>query len=130
MEDMDLTDDNLLLDEMKINLHMLHALILNRVDGEVHGANVVTVDESAARWQSLELMQEPTQPGGLSHTIGDGMILGFGAGAGDNSLPLCRPGDQVVPKEHSIARRGAMSVWAASPVGVGVDDQVGAGRAA
>jgi hypothetical protein len=79
MEDTDLTDDNLLLDEMKINLHMLHTLILNMVDGEVHGANVVTVDESATRWQSLELMQESAQPGGLSHTIGDGMILGFGA---------------------------------------------------
>jgi hypothetical protein len=93
MEDTDLTDDYLLLDEMKINLHMLHALILNRVDGEVHGADVVTVDESAARWRSLELMQEPAQPGGLSHTIGDGMILGFDAGAGDSSLPLGRPGD-------------------------------------
>jgi hypothetical protein len=58
MEDVDLTDDNLLSDEMKINLHMLRVLMLNGVDGEVHGADVVAVDESAARWQSLELMQE------------------------------------------------------------------------
>jgi hypothetical protein len=28
-----LTDDNLLSDEMKINLHMLHALMLNRIGG-------------------------------------------------------------------------------------------------
>jgi hypothetical protein len=48
MEDADLTDDNLLSDEMKINLCMLRALILNVVDGEVHDADVVTVDESAA----------------------------------------------------------------------------------
>jgi hypothetical protein len=33
MEDADLTDDNLLLDKMKINLHMLGALILNGVGG-------------------------------------------------------------------------------------------------
>jgi hypothetical protein len=49
MEDADLTDGNLLSDEMKINLHMLCALVLNGVGGEVHGAHVVTVDESAGR---------------------------------------------------------------------------------
>jgi hypothetical protein len=75
-------------------------------------------------------MQELAQPGGLSHTINDGTVLGFGAEAGDGSLPLGRSGDQVVPEEHGIARRGAMSVWAASPIGVGVDDQVRAGQAA
>jgi hypothetical protein len=130
MEDADLTDDNLLSDEMKINLHMLRALMLNRVGGEVHDADVVTVDESATRWWSLELKQELAQPGGLSHTIDDGMVLGFGAGAGDDSLPLGRPGDQVVPEEHGIARRRATSVRTASPVGVGVDDHVRAGRTA
>jgi hypothetical protein len=51
-----LTDCNLLLDEMKINLHMLHALMLNGVGGEVHDTDVVAVDKSAARWRSLELM--------------------------------------------------------------------------
>jgi hypothetical protein len=125
-----LTDGNLLSDEMKINLHILRALMLNGVGGEVHGADIVAVDESVARWRSLELMQELAQPSGLNHTIGDGTVLGFGAGAGDDSLPLGRPGDQVVPKEHGIPRRGATSVRIASPVGIDVDDQVGAGRAA
>jgi hypothetical protein len=130
MEDADLTDGNILSDEMKINLHMLRALMLNGVGGEVHDVDVVTVDESAARWRSLELMQKLAQPGGLSHTIGDGTVLSFSAGAGDDNLPLGRPGDQFVPEEHDIARRGATSVRAASPVGIGVDDQVGAGQAA
>jgi hypothetical protein len=92
MEDADLTDGNLLSDEMEINLHMLRALMLNGVGGEVHGADVVTVDESATRWRSLELMQELPQPDGLNHTIGDGTVLSFGAGAGHDSLPLHRPG--------------------------------------
>jgi hypothetical protein len=122
MEGADLTDDNLLSDEMKINLHMLRVLMLNGVGGEVHDADVVAVDENAARWWSLELMQELTQPGGLSHTIGDCTVLSFDAGTGDDSLPLGRPGDQVVPEEHGIARHGVMSVRAASPVGVGVDN--------
>jgi hypothetical protein len=125
-----LTDCNLLLDEMKINLHMFRALMLNGVGGEVHDTDVVTLDKSAARWRSLELMPELAQPGDLSHTIGDNTILDFGAGVGDDSLSLDRLGDQVVPEEHDITRRGATSVRAASPVGVGVDDQVRAERAA
>jgi hypothetical protein len=81
IEDTDLIEGNLLSDEMKINLHMLRALMLNEVSGEVHDADVVVVDESAAWWRSLELMQELAQPGGLRHIIGDGTVLGFGAEA-------------------------------------------------
>jgi hypothetical protein len=104
MEDADLTDGNLLSDKMKINLHMLRALMLNGVGGEVHDADVVAVDESAVRWRSLELMQELAQPGGLSHTIGDDTVLGFGAGAGDDSLPLGRPGDQETTVPAVVSR--------------------------
>jgi hypothetical protein len=42
------------------------------------------------------------QLGGISHTIGDDTALAFGAGAGDDSLPLGRPGDQAVLEEHGI----------------------------
>jgi hypothetical protein len=44
MEDADLTDGDLS-DEVKINLHMLGALMLNGVVGEVHGTYVVAGDE-------------------------------------------------------------------------------------
>jgi hypothetical protein len=56
MEDADLVDSYLLSDKMKINLYMFCALMLNGVDGEVHGVDVVAVDESAPRRWSLELM--------------------------------------------------------------------------
>jgi hypothetical protein len=49
MEYTDLTDDDSLSDKMKINFHMFSALMLNGVGGEVHDADVVTVDESAPR---------------------------------------------------------------------------------
>jgi hypothetical protein len=55
MEDADLADGSLLSDKMKINLHMFDALMLNRVDGEVHGVDVVAVDKGAPRrgvWSS------------------------------------------------------------------------------
>jgi hypothetical protein len=58
MEDTDLADGNLLSDKMKINLHMLDALMLNGVGGEVNGADVVTVDKGAPRRRGLELMEQ------------------------------------------------------------------------
>jgi hypothetical protein len=63
MKDTDLTDGDLLSDKMKINLHMLCALMLNRVGGEVHDADVVIVDKSVPRRWSLELMQELMKTG-------------------------------------------------------------------
>jgi hypothetical protein len=57
MEDMDLADDNLLSDKMKINLHMLDALMLNEIGREVHNADVVAVDKGAPRRRGLELME-------------------------------------------------------------------------
>jgi hypothetical protein len=80
MEYTDLTDGDSLLNKMKINLHMFGVLMLNGVGGEVHGVDVVVVDESAPRRWTLELMEQLAQPGGLSHTVGDGTVLGFCAG--------------------------------------------------
>jgi hypothetical protein len=54
MEDTDLAGGNLLSDKMKINLHMLGALMLNGVGGEVHDADVVAVDMGAPRRRGLE----------------------------------------------------------------------------
>jgi hypothetical protein len=93
MEDADLTDDNLLSDKMKINVHMLGVLMLNEVGEEVHGADIVTVDKCAPRRRGLELVEQLTQPSGLSHAVGNDTILGLSAGAGDYGLPLGRPGN-------------------------------------
>jgi hypothetical protein len=103
MEDADLTDGNLLSDKIKINLLMLSALMLNRVDGVVHDVDTVAVDKCAPRRRGLELVEQLTQPSGLSHAVGNGTILGLSAGAGDDGLPLGRPGNQAVPQEHRIA---------------------------
>jgi hypothetical protein len=122
MEDADLTNGNLLSDKMKINLHMLGALMLNRVGGEVHNADIITVDKCAPRRQGLELVEQLTQPSDLSHVVGNDMILSLSAGAGDDGLPLGRPGNQVVPQEHRIAWRRVVSVWTTNSVSVRVDD--------
>jgi hypothetical protein len=103
-------------------------LMLNGVGGYVHNADIVAVDKCAPRRRGLELVEQLTQPSGLSHAIGNGTKLGLGAGAGDDGLPLDRPGNQVVLQEHRIAWRRATSVWTTGPVSICVDDEVRAAR--
>jgi hypothetical protein len=98
-----LADDNLLSDKMKINLHMLGALMLNRVSREVHDADVITVDNGAPRRRGLERVEQLSQLSCLGHTVSNDTILGLSARAGDDGLLLDRPGNQVIPQEHCIA---------------------------
>jgi hypothetical protein len=42
----DITDGNVFLNQVEVNLDMLHTLMLNGVGGEVDGTDVVAVDES------------------------------------------------------------------------------------
>jgi len=107
---------------------MLGPLVFNRVGGEVHPTDIVAVDESAPGEGAVKLSRELSKPGGLRHTVGDGPVLHLGTGAGDHRLPLGRPRDEVAAQEDGVARRGPASVRAATPVGVGVDDEVSGGR--
>jgi hypothetical protein len=128
MEDADLTDGDLFSDEVKINLHMLGALVLNEVVGEVHGTYVVAVDERTPWWRCLEFQQQLAQLGGLDHTVGDSAVLGLRTGAEDDGLPLGGSGYQVVSQKHRVAWSRAVSVWTTDPVSVSVDGEVGGAR--
>jgi hypothetical protein len=77
--------------KVKINLDVLGALMLDRVGSHVHRADVVTVYQNCTMKGSVELMKKLSQPGRLGDCIGDGAILGFGAGSGDCILPLGGP---------------------------------------
>jgi hypothetical protein len=45
----DLADGNLLSNKMKVNLYILGALMLNEFGEEVHGVDIVAVDNGAPR---------------------------------------------------------------------------------
>ena len=107
-----------------VDLHVLRPLMLDGVGGEVHGADVVAVDERALGERAMELRQELSKPGRLRHAISDSTVLRLGTGAGDHRLPLGRPGDKVAAQKDGIAGSGAASVRTASPVSVGVDNQL------
>ena len=63
---------------------MLGPLVFNRVGGEVHGADVVAVDERALGKRVVKLSQEMSELGRLRHAIRDRPVLHLGTGAGDN----------------------------------------------
>jgi hypothetical protein len=55
---MDIIDGNGFPNEVEVDLDMLGVLMLNAVGGEVDGADVVTIDESALRQWGMELLEE------------------------------------------------------------------------
>jgi hypothetical protein len=74
-----ITDGNAFLDEVKVDLDMLCALVLNGVGGEVDGTDVITVDESALRQRSMELLEELPKTTCFSHAVGHVMVLSLSA---------------------------------------------------
>ena len=62
MHDADITNSNTLPHEVKIDLNVLGALMLDRVGGHVDSADVVTIDERGALRSSMELKEKLTQP--------------------------------------------------------------------
>jgi len=74
---------------------MLGPLVLDRVGGEVPRTDIVTVDQCAPGERDVELGEELSEPGSLSHAVGYSTVLRLGTGAGDDRLALGRPRHQV-----------------------------------
>ena len=91
MQDTKITNSNTLPDEVKINLNVLCALMLNRVGGYVDGTDVVTIYQCGTTKRGVKLLKELAQPCGLNNSIGHNAILGFSTGPRDGSLTLGRP---------------------------------------
>jgi hypothetical protein len=58
MENPNIANSHPVSNKVQVNLHMLRPLMLNRVGGEVHGADVVAVDERALGERAVKLSQE------------------------------------------------------------------------
>jgi nucleoside-triphosphatase THEP1 len=57
-ENPNVTGSDTLADEVQVNLHVLRALMLHGIGGEVDRADVVAVDESGALKGTVELVEE------------------------------------------------------------------------
>jgi len=71
MEYPNIADCDPIAHEVQVDLHVFRPLMLNGVAGEVHGADVVAVDERALGNRAVELRQELSEPGRLRHTVSD-----------------------------------------------------------
>ena len=58
MEYPNIADGDPVAHEVQVDLHMLRPLMLNRVGGEIHSADVVEVDKRALGKRAVELRQE------------------------------------------------------------------------
>jgi hypothetical protein len=77
----------MLADEVKLDLHVLRALMMHEI-GEVDLVEVVTGDEGGTGNGAMELMKKLTEQGRPDHVIGHISILGLHVGVGDDGLPL------------------------------------------
>ena len=57
MKNMDCTHGNSFTDEVKVDFHVLGALMLNGVGGEVDGADIVAVDEAGRVQGVMEFLE-------------------------------------------------------------------------
>ena len=86
MKDKYITKGNPFPNEMEIYLNMLGALMLDRIRGHVHSANVVTVNQGGVVKRRMQLNQKLAQPRDLSNCIGNSMVLSLSARARDGVL--------------------------------------------
>jgi hypothetical protein len=85
-------------DEVQVDVHVLHALMLHGIGGEVDDANVVAVDEGGALEGTMELVEELSQPGSLGHAVGHGVVLGLSTGARDDGCRLAAQEMRLAPR--------------------------------
>jgi hypothetical protein len=102
MENPNIADSHPVTNEMQVNLHMLRPLMLNRIGGEVHSVDVVTVDERALGERAVKLNQELLEPRRLSHAVSNSPVLRLSTRAGDNLPSLRQLGHQVATEEGGI----------------------------
>ena len=124
MKNTNITSGNPLANEVEVDLDVLGALMLNRVGGHVHRADVVTVDQDGSTERNVKFLEKLAQPRSLCDSTSDDAILGFCTGVRDILLPLIRPRDQVVTEEHSKARGRLSRIRTTSPVSIRVDNQL------
>jgi len=124
VQDTNFTEGDSFSDEVQINLNMLGSLMLDRVDGEVDGTDIVTIYHSGAAKRVVKLLQKLSQPAGFSNTVGHSPILRLSTGPGHRWLTFGRPGDKIVPKKHRIPRCGFARVRTSRPISIRVDHEI------
>jgi len=124
VQDADFTEGDSFSNEVQVDLNMLGSLMLNRVGGEVNGADIITVDHCNTTEWAVKLYQKLAQPAGFGDSIRDCSIFLLCTGPRHYRLTLGRPEDEIVPEKHRITRGGFACVRTARPICIGVDSEI------
>jgi hypothetical protein len=109
--------------EVQVNLHVLGTLMQDGVGGEVDRTNIVAVDEAGSLERMVKFLKALAEPGHFGNTVRNGTIVSFSTGPGDGCLELGGPRDKTATEEDSVAKGGAASIGAGSPIRISVDDE-------
>ena len=93
MEHPNLSQSNLLTDEVNVYLKMLRATMMNWILSHVDSTNIITVDDRRRRDGCMKLLKQLTKPTSLSHSVCNSMILSLRTRTRDCSLSLGGPRD-------------------------------------
>jgi hypothetical protein len=93
MEHPDLSQGNLLTDEVNVDLNMLRATMMDRVGGHVDGTDIVAVNNRRRRDGCMELLEQLTKPTSLGHSVRNNTILSLRTRTRDRSLSFGGPRD-------------------------------------
>jgi hypothetical protein len=88
MQHANLAHGNTIVNEEKIDLDVLGALVLDGVRRHVDGANIVAEHNRSWRRWSMKLVEELANPSSLSNGVGHSTVLSLSAGTRDRVLPL------------------------------------------
>jgi hypothetical protein len=85
---MNLAHGNTIVNEVKIDLDVLGAVVLDGVHRHVDGTNIVTENNRSWRRWSMKLVEELANPSSLGNGVGHSTVLSLSAGTRDCMLPL------------------------------------------
>lgn len=114
---------NTISNEVKVDLDVFGALVLNWIRGHIDRAHVVTENNGGTGKRPVKLLEKLAEPTSFSDGVGDDTILGLSARARDGVLSLGGPRDQIVTEEDTVARSGATCVRTTSPIRVGISNK-------
>ena len=102
VEDPDAPKGHLLTNKVYVKLNVLRSSMVDRVGGEVHGGDVVAVDECGLVNITKQLLEQLTKPRAFGNGVSHCPILCLGTRARDCGLSLGGPRDQRRTKVDTV----------------------------
>jgi hypothetical protein len=88
MEHPNLSQGNLVMDEVNVNLYVLRAMTVDRISSHIDSANIIVVHDSRRSNRCVELLKKLTKPTTLGDSMRNRAVLSLSAGTRHCRLAL------------------------------------------